>query len=190
MQVPRGAQALTEETAAARSGPRDPRPSGNDSGPGGPGARGSAATGPFLLAGAVVALDQTSKIWAVAALADGPVRLIGDTLMLRLTRNPGGAFSLLTGFTPLLAVLAGVMVVVIVRTARRTDDLAVAYGLGLVLGGALGNLVDRVARDPGVLSGHVVDFIKVSFFNWPTFNLADCAISLGVAVILLRSARS
>ncbi len=140
------------------------------------------------MAAAVVLVDQVTKIWAVAELSDGPVKLIGDTLQLRLTRNPGGAFSLLTGFTPLLALLAAAMVVVIVRTTRNTDDRLVAYGLGLVLGGALGNLVDRVVRDPGFLSGHVVDFIRVGF--WPTFNLADSAITVGVILIVLRSARA
>ena len=144
--------------------------------------------GPFLLAGAVVALDQATKAWAVAALSDGPVRLIDDVLALRLTRNPGGAFSLLTGFTPFLAVLAAGLVVVIVRTTRRTADPVTAYTLALVLGGAVGNLVDRLVRSPGFLRGHVIDFIDLSF--WPTFNLADSAITIGVILILIRGWRT
>ena len=143
--------------------------------------------GPLAVAGVVVVLDQLTKIWAVAALSDGPVEVIGTLLQFRLTRNPGGAFSLLTGLTPVLAVLAGVMVVYIVRTTRRTSDAVMAYSLGLVLGGAVGNLVDRLVRSPGVLRGEVVDFIKVP--NWPTFNIADCAITVGVILIALRGWR-
>lgn len=173
LQVARGAPALIDdqpETVATRSGPPHPN------------------RGPFLVAGAVVALDQATKLWAVAVLEDGPIRLAGDTLQLRLTRNPGGAFSILTGFTPVLAVLAIVMTVVIVRTARRTSDRGTAYALALVLGGAVGNLVDRFVRDPGVLRGEVVDFIRLSF--WPTFNLADAAITIGVLLIVVRGWRA
>ena len=144
--------------------------------------------GPFLLTAAVVALDQATKVWAVAALSDGPIRLIDDLLALRLVRNPGGAFSVFTGFTPLLAVLATVLVVIIVRTTRRTADPVMAYTLALVLGGAVGNLVDRMVRSPGFLRGHVIDFVDLSF--WPTFNLADSAISVGVVIVLLRGWRA
>ncbi|MGH9039853.1 MAG: signal peptidase II [Acidimicrobiia bacterium] len=149
---------------------------------------GQSSRGPFLVALVVLLLDQATKAWAVAALADGPIRLIDDTLMLRLTRNPGGAFSMFTGFTPLLAVLAIVLVVVIVRTTRRTVDPVMAFTLGLVLGGAVGNLADRIVRSPGLLRGHVVDFIDLSF--WPTFNVADSAISIGVVIVLVRGWRA
>jgi signal peptidase II len=136
----------------------------------------------------VVVLDQLTKLWAVAALSERPVDVVGDLLRLRLTRNPGGAFSLLTGFTPLLALLAAAMTVVIVRTTRRATDRVMAYSLALVLGGAVGNLIDRLVRAPGFLRGEVVDFIKLPY--WPTFNLADSAITIGVAVIVLRGWRS
>ncbi|HYH48446.1 MAG TPA: signal peptidase II [Acidimicrobiia bacterium] len=140
--------------------------------------------GPLAVAGVVVVLDQLTKIWAVAALSDGPVEVIGTLLQFRLIRNPGGAFSLLTGLTPVLAVLAAAMVVYIIRTTRRTTDVVMAYSLGLVLGGAVGNLIDRLVRSPGFLRGEVVDFIKVP--NWPTFNIADCAITVGVIVVAIR----
>jgi signal peptidase II len=136
----------------------------------------------------VVVADQLTKAWAVAALADGPIRLLGEAVQLRLTRNPGGAFSVLTGATPILALVAAVMAVVIVRTTRRTTDPWLALALGLVLGGALGNLVDRLVRHPGFLRGEVVDFIKLPY--WPTFNLADSAITVGVVVVVLRGWRS
>ena len=169
MQVPGGAPALIEDSPQAST------------------ARHS-TIGPFLLAGLVVVLDQLTKLWAVAALSDRPVDVVGDVLRLRLTRNPGGAFSLLTGFTPLLALLAAAMAIVIVRTTRRTTDRVMAYSLALVLGGAVGNLIDRLVRAPGFLRGEVVDFVKLPY--WPTFNLADSAITIGVAVIVLRGWRS
>lgn len=132
-------------------------------------------------------LDQVTKVWAAAELPGDPIEIFGQTLQLRVTRNPGGAFSLLTGFTPVLAILALVMTVFLVRTARSTPDRLMAYAFGAVLGGACGNLVDRFLRDPGFLRGHVVDFIDPSF--WPTFNVADIGVSLGVVVIALRSLR-
>ena len=170
----------------------NPGPSGRaaDLRPGSPVSRTSegravrSTTGPFLAAACVVLVDQLTKVWATEGLADGPVEVIGDTLQFKLTRNPGGAFSIATGMTPVLAVLAAVMTVFIYRVARRTDDRIMAYALAGVLGGALGNLVDRVFRDPGFLRGHVVDFIDLSF--WPTFNVADCGISIGVVLVLIR----
>jgi len=144
--------------------------------------------GPLAVAAAVVVVDQLTKVWAVSSLSDGPVPVIGSVLQFRLTRNPGGAFSLLTNLTPVLAVLAVVMVAYIVRTTRRTADVVMAYSLALVLGGALGNLVARLVRSPGVLQGEVVDFIKVP--HWPTFNIADSAITIGVILIAVRGWRS
>jgi signal peptidase II len=140
------------------------------------------------VAGVVVVLDQLTKVWAVSALSDGPVSVVGSLLQFRLTRNPGGAFSLGTGLTPVLAILAVAMVVYIVRTTRRTADVIMAFSLALVLGGALGNLIDRFVRSPGFLRGEVVDFIKVP--HWPTFNVADSAITVGVILIAIRGWRT
>src|SRR6266540_2390018 len=127
-----------------------------------------------LVAG-IVALGQLTKAWVVANLADGPQSIIGETVELRLARNPGGAFSLFTGFTPLLAAL--------VRVVQRTKDPIMIVGLSLVLGGALGNLSDRVFRTPGFLRGEVVDFIHVS--AWPSFNVADSAITIGAVLLIV-----
>jgi len=141
---------------------------------------------PLLIAGLVVGivlLDQLTKAWVVASLADGPQSIIGDTVELRLTRNPGGAFSLLTGFTPLLAVLAVIVAVVLVRVAQRMTDPVMVVALSLVLGGAIGNLLDRVFRAPGFLRGEVVDFIRIGAF--PSFNLADSAITIGAVLLLV-----
>jgi signal peptidase II len=131
----------------------------------------------------IVLLDQLTKAWVVATLADGPQSIIGDSVELRLSRNPGGAFSLLTGFTPLLAVLAVIVAVVLVRVAQRMTDPVMVVALSLVLGGAIGNLLDRVFRAPGFLRGEVVDFIRIGAF--PSFNVADSAITIGAVLLLV-----
>jgi signal peptidase II len=129
----------------------------------------------------------------VATLDRGEdVRLLGGALHLTHARNTGAAFSFAEGFTVVFTLIAVAVAVVIVRTARRLFSLGWAIALGLVLGGAVGNLVDRVFRDPGFLRGGVVDFISVfapggEFF--PIFNLADSAITCGGvlgAVLALR----
>ena len=141
---------------------------------------------PLLILGLVVGvvlLDQITKALVVERLADEPFSIIGDTVELRLSRNPGGAFSLLTGFTPVLAVLAAIVAIVLVRVAQRAKDPVMVVALSLVLGGALGNLTDRVFRAPGFLRGEVVDFVRVGAF--PSFNVADSAITVGAVLLLL-----
>lgn len=137
---------------------------------------------------AIVAIDQLTKIWAVAALSDGPKRVIGDTVELNLTRNGGGAFSRFQGMTPILAIAAIVVTIVLARVLRGMTDQWLVVGLTLVLGGALGNLVDRFARSPGFLRGHVVDFVAVGW--WPVFNVADSCITVGAVLLVLRSLRA
>jgi signal peptidase II len=133
----------------------------------------------------IVGADQLTKSWAVAALADGPVRVIGDTVRFELVRNSGSAFSGFRSYTPLLAVLAIVITVFIARAAREATDRWVLVGLVLVLGGALGNLGDRLARSPGFLRGHVVDFVAVGW--WPLFNVADSCITVGAVILVART---
>jgi signal peptidase II len=135
----------------------------------------------------VVVLDQITKVWVVAALSDGPLSIIGDDVELHLTRNSGGAFSLFTNATILLAVVATVLSVVLVRAVRRAQDLLSVLALSLVLGGALGNLTDRIARSPGFLRGEVVDYVRVGSF--PSFNVADSAITIGASLLILLALR-
>jgi len=135
----------------------------------------------------VVVVDQLTKTWAVRELADGPVELFGD-VALRLSRNSGGAFSLFQGFTPLLAVLAIVLAVVLVRALQRTRDPLVLVALALILGGAIGNLIDRIARSPSFLRGEVVDFVDVGRF--PVFNVADSAITIGAVLLFVAALRA
>ena len=136
----------------------------------------------------VVVLDQLTKAWAVRELADGPVVLVGDDVGFRLARNTGSAFSLFRGFTPLLAALAVAVAVFLVRTVRRTDDTLLVVSLSLVLGGALGNLLDRIFRSPGFLRGGVVDFVGVGSF--PTFNVADSAVTIGAVLLAIWAIRA
>ncbi|HVL83079.1 MAG TPA: signal peptidase II [Pseudonocardia sp.] len=143
-----------------------------------------------LIAASVLVADVVTKIVGVALLEGrAPVELLGGAVYLVLVRNPGAAFSLATGYTWVLTLVAIAVVVVIVRIARRLRSTGWAVALGLVLGGALGNLSDRLFRSPGPLQGHVVD--TVSLFApdgsvWPVFNLADSAIvSGGVLLVVL-----
>jgi signal peptidase II len=127
---------------------------------------------------AVVAADVATKLLAVEHLAGrAPIVLVPRVLDLQLTRNSGAAFSLAGGATVALSVVAFAVVVVIARTARRLRSAGWALVLGLLVGGALGNLIDRVIRSPGPLRGHVVDWIHLA--NWPVFNVADAAITVG-----------
>ncbi|BCJ34970.1 hypothetical protein Athai_24730 [Actinocatenispora thailandica] len=146
-----------------------------------------------MLAGiAVVALvvDIITKVVAVANLHPGdPVRLLGGAVYLSLTRNQGAAFNIGgTGYTAILAAVAVVVIIVIIRFARRLRSWPWAVALGLVLGGAAGNLTDRLFRAPGPLRGGVVDFISVfspDGHPWPIFNAADSCLVVGVIIAVL-----
>ena len=132
----------------------------------------------------VLALDVATKVLVVATMTDGQrIPLLGDTVSLYLIRNSGAAFSLATGLTWVLTLVAIAVVVGIVRFARRLRSPGWAIALGLVLGGALGNLGDRFFRAPGPLEGHVVDFVSVGW--WPVFNAADSAICCGGALLVV-----
>lgn len=135
------------------------------------------------IAGTVVILDLISKIVIVATVQPGePVRVLGGLVYLSLIRNPGAAFSMATGMTWVLALIAIGVVIFIIRMAPRLRSTPWAVSLGLVLGGAIGNLIDRIFRAPGFLQGHVVDFVSVFGPNaeyFPVFNVADSAITIG-----------
>ena len=150
-------------------------------------ARHGRARWPLLLgtAALVLALDQLTKWWAVNVLDMRTIELVGS-LRLRLTINYGSAFSLADGRGPLISLLAIVIVVFLLRSGRHATSPAMAITIGMVLGGAIGNLLDRAFRaGDGFLGGGVVDFIDLQW--WPVFNLADSAIVVGaIALFLLQ----
>ena len=134
---------------------------------------------------AVLAADQLTKAWAVASLESGPVHVLGP-LRLALVYNKAGAFGLGGAFVPFLAVAALAVVLVMATTGSATARPLVAVPLGLLVGGAVGNVVDRLFRGSGgFLDGAVVDFLDLGF--WPVFNLADSAITCGCLLLVWAS---
>ena len=133
----------------------------------------------------VVAADVISKAIVVAKMAAHlPIRLLGGLLTITLTRNGGAAFSIGTSMTIVFTAIALGVIVYILRTARNLRSIGWAIALGLLLGGATGNLLDRIFRAPAPFQGHVVDWIELP--HWPVFNLADSSIvCAGVLVVLL-----
>lgn len=147
----------------------------------------------LLFAAFALALDATSKALVVAKLQDrGPVHVPGGFLYFNLYRNSGAAFSIGEGQTWVFTLIAAAVVFVILRVSRNLRSLPWAIALGLLLGGALGNLSDRLFRAPGVGRGYVVDFLQfptfpVVHYNFPVFNLADSAIVVGGCLMVLLS---
>lgn len=136
----------------------------------------------------VYALDQATKALALAQLTRGqPVEVVDGILQLRLVFNPGAAFSLATGMTWLLTLVAVAVVLVVVRIAARLGSRGWAVALGLLLAGALGNLTDRLVRPPGFARGQVTDFIELP--NFPVFNVADSSISVAAVLIVVLGFR-
>ncbi len=141
-----------------------------------------------LVAAVLYAVDVLTKVWAVEALAGrGTVDVLGGWFGFHLTRNPGAAFSTGTSFTLALSLLSIVAVGVVLFFAARLGDRWWAFGLGALLAGVLGNLTDRILREPGPLRGHVVDFLQLP--NWPIFNVADICINVAAGVIILQAFR-
>lgn len=132
-------------------------------------------------------IDLVVKILSVDRLTGSDVRVVGDLFVLHLTRNPGAAFSTGTAYTPVLATVAIVALLVVLYFARRVGDRVWAVALGLLLGGIAGNLTDRLVRPPGPMRGHVVDMFMVP--HWPVFNVADICINIAAGLIILQTFR-
>jgi signal peptidase II len=143
----------------------------------------------IMVAALVYAADVISKVIVVATLTENrPVNVVGSLLRLDYLRNPGAAFSLgAGGYTVLFTLVAVAVIVAIVRMARTLASTPWAVAIGLLLGGALGNLTDRLARGPGPLRGWVVDFLQLP--HWPVFNLADSAIVCAAVLMVVLTAR-
>ncbi|MEN9953712.1 MAG: signal peptidase [Actinomycetota bacterium] len=135
----------------------------------------------------LVFLDQLTKELAIAELSDGSVMpVLGEVLRFRLAYNDAAAFSLGVGQTWVLAIIASCAVLALLWFGPKAKNVTWTIIAGLVLGGAAGNLVDRITRAPGFLNGHVVDFISIPF-NFPIFNLADTFLVIGVSLAMLRT---
>lgn len=140
-----------------------------------------------VVAALVLALDVATKVAVVAEL-EGQRQLEYGQLIIRVSRNPGAAFSFAEGATVLFTAVAVAVIVVILKVSTRLRSVGWALSLGLLLGGASGNLVDRLLRSPGVGRGAVVDFID--FQVWPSFNIADSGIVVGGLLAVLLSFRN
>jgi signal peptidase II len=146
-----------------------------------------ALRGSMLLAAAVVVADQLAKHWALNALDDRDIDLFW-TLRFNLVFNQGMAFSQAEGLGPIIGVVALVVVVGLLVSLRRGAGTLGAVGVGLVVGGALGNVIDRLFRGEGWFRGAVVDYIDFQWF--PVFNIADIAINVGAGLLILGSIRT
>lgn len=133
-----------------------------------------------------VVIDQVSKSIVVSVMTEGEVVPVwGNVLIFEFVRNPGAAFSIASGATWIFSLLAAGVAVVIVWVARRLRSVGWAVALGLLLGGTLGNLIDRLFREPGFGVGEVIDFINLPWLLPAIFNVADIGITFSVVVLIL-----
>lgn len=134
----------------------------------------------------IYVIDQVTKMLVVANLTEGqPVKILGDFLVFDFVRNPGAAFSLASGSTWIFSILATAVTAAIIVFARKISSLAWAVVFGLLLGGTLGNLTDRLFREPSFGEGHVVDFISMPWMLPAIFNVADIAIVSSMILFVL-----
>ena len=142
----------------------------------------------FALSLLIWALDFLTKNWAIENLSTSPRKILGSFLQLTLLRNPGAAFSMATGFTIIFTSISIAVAIFITRKAAQIASPGWAYVAALVLGGVLGNLTDRIFREPGFLYGHVIDWIELP--HWPVFNIADSAIFIAAGIAILLTIRN
>jgi signal peptidase II len=137
----------------------------------------------LLIAAVIVLLDQVSKAWALRDLADGRIIHVIWTMQFNLTYNRGMAFSRGTGIGPIIGVIGLVVVALLLLSLRRADNTLTRVATGLIIGGAVGNILDRLFRGSGWMRGAVIDFIDFQW--WPVFNIADMAIMIGAATMMV-----
>lgn len=142
----------------------------------------------WLTAWTIWLFDYATKSWALTSFSANPQPVIGDFLRFTLVKNPGAAFSIASGFTILFSLLAVVVIATIIRFASRIVSRGWLTCAGLLLGGVLGNLTDRIFREPGFFLGHVIDWIQIP--HWPVFNIADIAISTAAFIAFLQAVRN
>ena len=135
----------------------------------------------------IVVLDQTTKVLAETYLVSGSIPVIGDLLRFTLAYNKGAAFSLGFGATWILTLISSIAILALLIYGPKVKTMDWALIAGFVLGGATGNWIDRMFRQPELFNGHVVDFLQIPF-NFPIFNLADTFLVIGVSLAVLRTA--
>lgn len=145
------------------------------------------ARGWFPVSAAVFVVDQITKQWAVSNLDNRDIDLLW-TLRMHLSFNTGMAFGQAQSVGPIIGVVALVVIVVLLLSLRRQAGKAATASIGLIVGGAIGNLLDRLLRSPGLFRGAVVDFIDLQWF--PIFNIADMCITIGGGILMLSSWRA
>jgi signal peptidase II len=143
----------------------------------------------YLTAWVVWLIDLGTKVWAVEVLSSrANVQIIGSFLQLTFVQNSGAAFGIGAGSTIIFTFFALAVLIFITRYALQITSKGWALVCGLVLGGILGNLTDRIFREPGFLQGHVIDWIQIP--NWPVFNIADTAIVIAAVVAIILTIRN
>jgi signal peptidase II len=143
----------------------------------------------FSVAWFVWILDLATKIWAVSALSHRPnIKVLGSFFQLTLVRNSGAAFSFATSATIFLTLFGMGVLGAIIYFAPRITSQGWAIVLGLVMGGIIGNLIDRIFREPGILRGHVIDWMQLP--HWPIFNVADSAIVIAALISVVLTTRN
>jgi signal peptidase II len=142
----------------------------------------------WLIAFTIWLFDFATKTWALSNFSSDSQPVIGTFLQFTLLKNSGAAFSFASGFTVIFSLLAVAVVATIIRFAGRITSRGWLTCAGLLLGGVLGNLTDRVFREPGFFLGHVIDWIQIP--NWPIFNIADIAISTAALLAFIQTMRN
>ena len=142
----------------------------------------------FATAWTIWLFDFVTKAWALQSLSSEPRKVIGTFLQFTLVHNSGAAFSFATGLTILFSLLALAVVIAVIYFAARITSAGWQLTIGLLLGGVLGNLTDRIFREPSFLSGHVIDWIQIP--HWPVFNIADSAICVAAAISFILTMRN
>jgi signal peptidase II len=136
----------------------------------------------------ILFLDQLTKALALAHLTPGePVNVVGSLLKFNLIRNSGAAFSLGAGYTPYISAIQIIVAVGVVYFSRRLGSAGWAVAFGLLFGGALGNILDRIFREPSPFHGHVVDFLQTP--HWAIFNVADMAVTSAAVLLVIQTLR-
>jgi signal peptidase II len=142
----------------------------------------------FATAWTIWLIDYVTKAWALQSLSSEPRKIIGTLLQFTLVYNSGAAFSFATGFTILFSLIALAVVIATIYFAPKLTSHGWQITIGLLLGGVLGNLTDRIFRQPSFLSGYVIDWIQIP--HWPVFNIADSAICVAAAISFILSMRN